>query len=315
MTNELSNPNIQQNNLSSPALLLGSRLKSAREAMGLDQKSAAGQLCLHEKMIGMLESENYPHDLPIIFIRGYIRSYAKLLQIPEAEIAKAMEPLQVKPASLLSMESEQDKPKPWSNAWSKSWALPKSKTNAWSKPGTDTITTSHYFMQIFTCAVALTLVALVGKWWYAHNNSNSNALDTNMNETALSAPATNPVAESQVGSTTPLPSTSQEGDVAAVSATPQNNTIPDSSSSTVPPSSFSSSIATATPAPPKTGSAVIPPASAQPEQAPDTKTASSDENADQDAQDQQEEAPPTKVKHHRHRQSVEYDDPDSGVYD
>ena len=44
-----------------------------------------------------MEKEKYPNDLPTTFIRGYIRSYGKLLQIPEYEIKKAIEPIKSKP--------------------------------------------------------------------------------------------------------------------------------------------------------------------------------------------------------------------------
>jgi ribosome-binding protein aMBF1 (putative translation factor) len=41
---------------------IGARLKSAREAMGMDQKEVATHLRLHEKMINMLEKDTYPND-------------------------------------------------------------------------------------------------------------------------------------------------------------------------------------------------------------------------------------------------------------
>jgi cytoskeleton protein RodZ len=72
----------------------GIRLKSAREAIGMDRKDAALQLRLHEKMIVMIESGEYKTDIPMTFIRGYIRSYCKLLGIPEGEIHEAMESMQ-----------------------------------------------------------------------------------------------------------------------------------------------------------------------------------------------------------------------------
>ena len=75
----------------------GTRLQSAREALGIERKDAAAQLRLNEKVIVMMEKERYPTDLPVTFIRGYIRSYGKLLQIPEHEIKQAIEPIKPQP--------------------------------------------------------------------------------------------------------------------------------------------------------------------------------------------------------------------------
>ena len=64
----------------------GLRLTSCREALGLDRKEAAAQLRLSEKVIVMLEDGEIANNLPLTFVRGYVRSYGKLLAIPEQEI-------------------------------------------------------------------------------------------------------------------------------------------------------------------------------------------------------------------------------------
>lgn len=122
----------------------GSRLKSAREASGLERKEAAAQLRLNEKIIVMMEKDRYPSDLPATFIRGYIRAYGKLLQIPEFEIKKAIEPIKskVNPNAGIAI----------------------SKT-VLAEP----VTSSNYLMQFFTYLIIFTLIGLVGTWWYTHN--------------------------------------------------------------------------------------------------------------------------------------------------
>ena len=122
----------------------GARLKSARESIGLDRKDAAAQLRLSETVITMMERERYPDDLPITFVRGYIRSYGKLLQIPELEITQALEPIKPK-------TSEPD-------------PLTLAKTPA-------TVTSGNYFMQLSTYLIILTMVALLGVWWYSHTST------------------------------------------------------------------------------------------------------------------------------------------------
>lgn len=123
-------------------LPFGSRLKSAREALGLECKDVAAQLRLNEKIIAMMEKDKYPSDLPITFIRGYIRSYGKFLQIPESEIKQGIEPIQPKPVpqeAIISTIKE----------------LP-------------TITSGNYFVQFFTYLIVFTMLGLVGMWWYSH---------------------------------------------------------------------------------------------------------------------------------------------------
>lgn len=138
MTNELppTNPATEP----STNVTFAARLKSTREAMGLDRKTIAGQLRLNEKIIIMMEKDRYPADLPVTFIRGYLRAYAKLLQIPEHEIKKALEPIKPKPAvqELLTPKSQP-------------------------------VTFSNYYMQLFTYLIVFTLISMVGMWWYTHS--------------------------------------------------------------------------------------------------------------------------------------------------
>ncbi|HVE44342.1 MAG TPA: helix-turn-helix domain-containing protein [Gammaproteobacteria bacterium] len=122
----------------------GSRLKAAREAANMGYQDVGAQLRLNEKFIIMMEEENYPIDLPTAFIRGYLRSYARLLKIPEAEINTAIEPF-------------------------------KQQSQFFSNPlppvAETTLTSSHYFMQIFTWLIVFTIIGLVGIWWYSRQDN------------------------------------------------------------------------------------------------------------------------------------------------
>lgn len=141
MTNET------QSSTEFPSTAFGTRLQTAREAMGLGTKDAAARLRLNEKVILMMEKERYADDLPLTFIRGYIRAYGKLLQIPDHEIKKALEPITAKPTTV---EAETTK-----------------KTNKPAQP----VTSDNYSMQISTYFIALTMLGLVGAWWYSHSTS------------------------------------------------------------------------------------------------------------------------------------------------
>ena len=118
------------------------KLQSAREALGLESKDAAAQLRLNERVILMLETDCYSTDIPPTFVRGYIRAYGKLLQIPENEIKEAIEPIKPQPMTQPKLPTTDETP---------------------------TVASSHYFVQIFTYLVILTLITLVATWWYSHS--------------------------------------------------------------------------------------------------------------------------------------------------
>jgi cytoskeleton protein RodZ len=136
----------------------GTRLQSAREALGLESKDAAAQLRLNENIILMMEKDIFSSDLPVTFIRGYLRSYGKLLQIPEHEIKLAIEPIQPKPIPELVIPPKKQMP---------------------------LLTSGNYFMQLFTYLIIFTLIGLVGIWWYTHS---ATATSPSLAENQLSIP-------------------------------------------------------------------------------------------------------------------------------
>ena len=73
------------------ALSTGVRLRNAREQLGLSQQAVAERLCLKVSTVRDIEEDKAPADLASTFLRGYIRSYAKLVHIPENELLPMME--------------------------------------------------------------------------------------------------------------------------------------------------------------------------------------------------------------------------------
>ncbi len=65
------------------ALTTGARLRNAREQLGLSQQAVAERLCLKVSTVRDIEEDKAPADLASTFLRGYIRSYARLVHIPE----------------------------------------------------------------------------------------------------------------------------------------------------------------------------------------------------------------------------------------
>jgi len=64
----------------------GERLRIAREAKGLTQQNVAERLCLKVSTVRDIEEDKSPTDLAATFLRGYIRSYARLVNVPEDDI-------------------------------------------------------------------------------------------------------------------------------------------------------------------------------------------------------------------------------------
>jgi cytoskeleton protein RodZ len=95
----MTNESQQVNNTDSKPASFSNHLRTSREAQNLTRADVAAQLRLNEKYIIMMEKDRYPADLPVTFVRGYLRAYANLLQIPEFEIKKAIELIKPKPTS------------------------------------------------------------------------------------------------------------------------------------------------------------------------------------------------------------------------
>ena len=69
-------------------LTAGQRLKAAREAHQLDRNEIARWLKLDEKFIKAIEEDDEEHLPQPVFIAGYIRSYAKLVDLPSDQLVK-----------------------------------------------------------------------------------------------------------------------------------------------------------------------------------------------------------------------------------
>jgi cytoskeleton protein RodZ len=74
------------------ASLPGGQLRTVREARGMSISDVAGVLRFSPKQIELLESDRYD-DLPgATFVRGFIRSYAKLLKLDVVPLLAALAP-------------------------------------------------------------------------------------------------------------------------------------------------------------------------------------------------------------------------------
>jgi cytoskeleton protein RodZ len=69
----------------------GQRLRLAREAAGLSREEVSTRLRLRLELIRALEDDDYAHLPPLAFVSGYLRSYARLLDLPAEELVAMLE--------------------------------------------------------------------------------------------------------------------------------------------------------------------------------------------------------------------------------
>ncbi|MFT6988054.1 MAG: cytoskeleton protein RodZ [Paraglaciecola sp.] len=83
----------------------GQILKQARERANLSSQDIADKMKLKKGLIENIEQDNYDINLSLTFVRGYLKLYAKHVQVSEAEILSAFESLSTQkkePAKLQS---------------------------------------------------------------------------------------------------------------------------------------------------------------------------------------------------------------------
>ncbi|WP_147199190.1 cytoskeleton protein RodZ [Pantoea sp. CCBC3-3-1] len=123
----------------------GERLRGAREQMGLTQQNVAERLCLKLSTVRDIEEDKAPADLASTFLRGYIRSYARLVHVPEEELL----PMMAKQAPVRAAKVEP----------MQSFSLGKrrKKRDGW--------------LMIFTWLVLFVVVGLTGAWWWQNHKA------------------------------------------------------------------------------------------------------------------------------------------------
>jgi cytoskeletal protein RodZ len=116
----------------------GARLRLAREAFAYTPLDVARHLRLREQQILDIEKDEYSTTTRFVFIRGYLRGYAKFVQVPADEVIQAFERLGLE-------QDVSERPKR---------ALRSQPAPMRTMP-----------LRWITYFVALGLVALVGLWW------------------------------------------------------------------------------------------------------------------------------------------------------
>lgn len=139
------------------AVSVGTKLRQAREKLGLSQKDIADHLCLKQVTIRDIEEDENPAGLAPAFIRGYIRAYAKYVNLPEAEV---LQPLETYSPQLHKRDGK--------SAPVKGFPLNKSTTHK----------KRDSWLMMLTWLILLVVVGLSGVWWWQNYNLDNKDIKT-----------------------------------------------------------------------------------------------------------------------------------------
>ena len=165
----------------------GERLRLAREQLGLSQQVVAERLCLKVSTVRDIEEDKAPAELAATFLRGYIRSYARLVHIPEEE--------------LLPMLAQQEPVKTSKVAPMQGYTLGKrrKKRDGW--------------LMSITWLVLFVVVGLTGAWWWQNHKAQQEEITTMADQSTAELNA-----NGSSGQAVPLSPEPSTGDDAAAQA-------------------------------------------------------------------------------------------------
>ncbi len=153
--------NTEATNEQNAAHTTGERLRRAREQLGLSQQTVAERLCLKVSTVRDIEEDKSPAELASTFLRGYIRSYARLVHIPEEELLPMMEkqaPLRtskVQPMQSFSLGKRRKKRDGW--------------------------------LMSFTWLVLFVVVGLTGAWWWQNHKAQQEEITSMADQSAATS--------------------------------------------------------------------------------------------------------------------------------
>lgn len=239
--------NTETNHDQQEAQTTGVRLRNAREQIGLSQQAVAERLCLKVSTVRDIEEDKAPAELASTFLRGYIRSYARLVHIPEEELLPMMEKqAPIRAAKVAPMQSF-------------SLGKRRKKRDGW--------------LMSFTWLVLFVVIGLTVAWWWQNHKAQQEEITTMADQSSVELKAsgndsqdiplnTDAEATSTPATTDTATATTDTSTTAPVETTPttaapqenaQNNTVVSPSQA-----SIDATTTTATPAPQTTAPGTLP---------------------------------------------------------
>jgi cytoskeleton protein RodZ len=197
--------------ISSSAKGPGLRLKEARLARNLKRYDIAKRMCLSVKWIKNIEHDHYSRSTALIYIKGHLRTYARLLELPVEEILAAFDSLGIEE------EFERIKEENLMNHF-----IPRAiSTLSYSKPPS-----SRRLMRWVTAFTVIAAVLWLGIWWKGrHGVPPIQAVVSQPGQSGSAQPVSLPIStttqpESQAAQPTPAPATAAPETGASVSGAP-----------------------------------------------------------------------------------------------
>ncbi|MDU4431427.1 MAG: cytoskeleton protein RodZ [Pluralibacter gergoviae] len=185
----------------------GSRLRNAREQLGLSQQAVAERLCLKVSTVRDIEDDKAPAELAATFLRGYIRSYARLVHVPEEELLPMMaKQVPIKAARMQPVQNI-------------SLGKRRKKRDGW--------------LMTFTWLVLFVVVGLTGAWWWQNHKAQQEEISTMADQSSAELSAS----DSSSSQSIPLDTSgaqSQAPDAAATASAPANSATASDSATSAP---------------------------------------------------------------------------------
>lgn len=141
----------------------GAQLALVREQKGYSAEYVAGKLHLRVRVIELLEADDYQYMPEPVFVKGYLRAYAKLLEVPHQPLLDAFN-------KLYTPVRKADKALLWQS---------RRETNK-----------AEHAVRWLTSIFAVIVLVAVGIWWQA-NKDNEHLFATNVSSIDEPAAVTN----------------------------------------------------------------------------------------------------------------------------
>ena len=146
----------------------GTLLREGREACALSQLEVAKKLNLRESQIQAIEDNEFDELPSLTFARGYLRAYAKLVNVKESDVISAFEY--------------------WSNAEQQQTEM-QSFSNQAKKQSQD------HWLLIASLLIGAILIVLAGLWWYQQKEEPTPVTTTSETQSQEAGQSDTPVAE------------------------------------------------------------------------------------------------------------------------
>ncbi|HDS6595246.1 TPA: cytoskeleton protein RodZ [Klebsiella aerogenes] len=210
----------------------GARLRNAREQLGLSQQAVAERLCLKVSTVRDIEEDKAPADLASTFLRGYIRSYARLVHIPEEELLPMMaKQAPIRAAKVAPMQSF-------------SLGKRRKKRDGW--------------LMSFTWLILFVVIGLSGAWWWQDHKAQQEEITSMADQSTsdLNGSQSIPLDTSSANNAPDTTAANTNSAPVDTSTAPAATSVPVDNNAVVAPSQANVDTAAATPAAPAPTSAL-----------------------------------------------------------